>query len=29
MIRATRWKGAGFTAPFLIGFVFLFLVPIG
>lgn len=29
MIRSTRWKGAGFTAPFLIGFVFLFLVPIG
>lgn len=29
MIRSVRWKGAGFTAPFLIGFVFLFLVPIG
>lgn len=29
MTRALRWKGAAFTAPFLIGFVFLFLVPIG
>ncbi|GAB3967683.1 sugar ABC transporter permease [Actinoallomurus acanthiterrae] len=29
MVRAQRWKGAGFTAPFLLGFVFLYVVPIG
>src|SRR5262249_31978255 len=29
MIRAQRWKGAGFTAPFLLGFVFLYVIPIG
>jgi len=26
---AQGWKGAGFTAPFFLGFVFLFLVPFG
>jgi multiple sugar transport system permease protein len=29
MSRLQRWKGAGFTAPFLLGFVFLYVVPIG
>ena len=29
MIRSVRWKGAAFTSPFLIGFVFVFLIPIG
>jgi multiple sugar transport system permease protein len=29
MVRAQRWKGAGFTAPFLLGFVFLYGIPIG
>src|SRR5256714_10637604 len=29
MVRSIRWKGAAFTAPFLTGFVFLFLIPIG
>jgi multiple sugar transport system permease protein len=26
---AQGWKGAGFTAPFFLGFVFLFLLPLG
>ena len=29
MIRSQRWKGAAFTAPFQLGFVFLYLLPIG
>lgn len=29
MIRSTRWKGAAFTLPFQIGFVFLYVLPIG
>jgi multiple sugar transport system permease protein len=29
MIRNQRWKGAAFTVPFQLGFVFLYLVPIG
>jgi multiple sugar transport system permease protein len=29
MIRSQRWKGAAFTVPFQLGFVFLYLVPIG
>ncbi|MEV6512336.1 sugar ABC transporter permease [Streptomyces sp. NPDC051642] len=29
MIRSLRWKGAAFTVPFQLGFVFLFLLPIG
>ncbi|MDX3243960.1 sugar ABC transporter permease [Streptomyces sp. ME18-1-4] len=29
MIRSLRWKGAAFTVPFQLGFVFLYLVPIG
>ncbi|GHK01218.1 carbohydrate ABC transporter permease [Streptomyces sp. NPDC003753] len=29
MIRSMRWKGAAFTVPFQLGFVFLYLLPIG
>lgn len=29
MIRSLRWKGAAFTMPFQLGFVFLYLIPIG
>ncbi|MFJ8490197.1 carbohydrate ABC transporter permease [Streptomyces sp. NPDC094038] len=29
MVRSQRWKGAAFTVPFQLGFVFLYLVPIG
>ncbi|MEU0838944.1 sugar ABC transporter permease [Streptomyces sp. NPDC005962] len=29
MIRSQRWKGAAFTLPFQLGFVFLYLIPIG
>ncbi|MBR7828858.1 sugar ABC transporter permease [Actinospica sp. MGRD01-02] len=29
MTRSLRWKGAAFSAPFLVGFIFLFLIPIG
>ncbi|MET7324597.1 sugar ABC transporter permease [Streptomyces sp. NPDC005549] len=29
MIRSLRWKGAAFTAPFQLGFAFLYLLPIG
>jgi len=29
VIRSQRWKGAAFTVPFQLGFVFLYLVPIG
>jgi multiple sugar transport system permease protein len=29
VVHSTRWKGAAFTAPFLIGFVFLIVIPIG
>lgn len=29
MIRNQRWKGAAFTVPFQLGFVFLYLLPIG
>ena len=29
MIRSQRWKGAVFTVPFQLGFVFLYLLPIG
>ncbi|MET7745566.1 sugar ABC transporter permease [Streptomyces sp. NPDC005385] len=29
MIRSLRWKGAAFTLPFQLGFLFLFLLPIG
>ncbi|MGW0331049.1 carbohydrate ABC transporter permease [Streptomyces sp. NPDC003011] len=29
MIRSLRWKGAAFTVPFQLGFLFLYLVPIG
>ncbi|WSQ12601.1 sugar ABC transporter permease [Streptomyces sp. NBC_01231] len=29
MIRSLRWKGAAFTVPFQLGFVFLYLIPIG
>ncbi len=29
MIRSQRWKGAAFTVPFQVGFVFLYLIPIG
>jgi multiple sugar transport system permease protein len=29
MIRSQRWKGAAFTAPFQLGFLFLYLLPIG
>jgi multiple sugar transport system permease protein len=29
MIRSQRWKGAAFTVPFQLGFVFLYLIPIG
>ena len=29
MIRSLRWKGAAFTVPFQLGFVFLYLLPIG
>lgn len=29
MTRSLRWKGAAFTVPFQLGFVFLYLVPIG
>ncbi|MET8209895.1 sugar ABC transporter permease [Streptomyces sp. NPDC005373] len=29
MIRSQRWKGAAFTVPFQLGFLFLFVVPIG
>ncbi|MGW6903522.1 MULTISPECIES: carbohydrate ABC transporter permease [unclassified Streptomyces] len=29
MIRSQRWKGAAFTVPFQLGFVFLYLLPIG
>ncbi|MFJ2604005.1 carbohydrate ABC transporter permease [Streptomyces sp. NPDC087425] len=29
MIRSLRWKGAAFTVPFQIGFVFLYVLPIG
>ncbi|MDT0317036.1 carbohydrate ABC transporter permease [Streptomyces millisiae] len=29
MIRSLRWKGAAFTAPFQLGFVFVYLLPIG
>ncbi|MGW1778061.1 carbohydrate ABC transporter permease [Streptomyces sp. NPDC002143] len=29
MIHSLRWKGAAFTVPFQLGFVFLYLVPIG
>ncbi|MET9970921.1 sugar ABC transporter permease [Streptomyces sp. NPDC006356] len=29
MIRSQRWKGAAFTVPFQLGFLFLYLVPIG
>ncbi|MFM9557242.1 MULTISPECIES: carbohydrate ABC transporter permease [Streptomyces] len=28
MIRSQRWKGAAFTVPFQLGFVFLYLLPI-
>ncbi|MEU9451298.1 sugar ABC transporter permease [Streptomyces sp. NPDC048277] len=29
MVRSLRWKGAAFTVPFQLGFVFLYLIPIG
>ncbi|WP_262056350.1 carbohydrate ABC transporter permease [Streptomyces sp. STR69] len=29
MIHSQRWKGAAFTVPFQLGFVFLYLIPIG
>ncbi|MER6955201.1 sugar ABC transporter permease [Streptomyces sp. NPDC000618] len=29
MIHSLRWKGAAFTVPFQLGFVFLYLIPIG
>ncbi|MFJ9381808.1 carbohydrate ABC transporter permease [Streptomyces sp. NPDC101455] len=29
MIRSLRWKGAAFTVPFQLGFVLLYLLPIG
>ncbi|WP_369188787.1 carbohydrate ABC transporter permease [Streptomyces sp. R08] len=29
MIRSLRWKGAAFTVPFQLGFVFLYVLPIG
>ncbi|MFJ9632286.1 carbohydrate ABC transporter permease [Streptomyces sp. NPDC091280] len=29
MTRSQRWKGAAFTVPFQLGFVFLYLIPIG
>lgn len=29
MIRSQRWKGAAFTVPFQLGFVFLYVLPIG
>ncbi|WP_089104612.1 carbohydrate ABC transporter permease [Streptomyces hyaluromycini] len=29
MVRSQRWKGAAFTVPFQLGFVFLYLIPIG
>ncbi|GAB2716653.1 carbohydrate ABC transporter permease [Streptomyces bullii] len=29
MIRSLRWKGAAFTVPFQLGFLFLYLLPIG
>ncbi|MEU9345023.1 sugar ABC transporter permease [Streptomyces sp. NPDC048278] len=29
MVRSQRWKGAAFTVPFQLGFVFLYLLPIG
>ncbi|MFE3138460.1 carbohydrate ABC transporter permease [Streptomyces scopuliridis] len=29
MIRSQRWKGAAFTVPFQLGFLLLFVVPIG
>ncbi|MFD7706593.1 carbohydrate ABC transporter permease [Streptomyces sp. NPDC059786] len=29
MIRSLRWRGAAFTVPFQLGFVFLYLLPIG
>ncbi|WP_075732103.1 carbohydrate ABC transporter permease [Streptomyces acidiscabies] len=29
MIRSQRWKGAAFTVPFQLGFIFLYLLPIG
>ncbi|MGW3285066.1 carbohydrate ABC transporter permease [Streptomyces sp. NPDC001002] len=29
MTRSLRWKGAAFTVPFQLGFVFLYLLPIG
>ncbi|MPY48391.1 carbohydrate ABC transporter permease [Streptomyces acidicola] len=29
MIHSQRWKGAAFTVPFQLGFVFLYLLPIG
>lgn len=29
MVPSLRWKGAAFTVPFQLGFVLLYLVPIG
>jgi multiple sugar transport system permease protein len=29
MLRSLRWKGAAFTAPFQLGFLFLYIAPIG
>ncbi|MFF4572974.1 carbohydrate ABC transporter permease [Streptomyces sp. NPDC001410] len=29
MVRSQRWKGAAFTVPFQLGFVCLYLIPIG
>ncbi|GHI02487.1 transporter [Streptomyces cellostaticus] len=29
MVRSQRWKGAAFTVPFQLGFVFLYLIPVG
>ncbi|MFF4016349.1 carbohydrate ABC transporter permease [Streptomyces sp. NPDC001843] len=29
MVRSQRWKGAAFTVPFQLGFVFVYLIPIG
>ncbi|WP_329123557.1 carbohydrate ABC transporter permease [Streptomyces sp. NBC_01465] len=29
MIRSQRWKGAAFTVPFQLGFLFIYAVPIG
>ncbi|MFE1881621.1 carbohydrate ABC transporter permease [Streptomyces diastatochromogenes] len=29
MVRSQRWKGAAFTVPFQLGFLFLYLIPIG